>query len=314
MVSDMWRPYLAVVRKSLPQAVQILNRFHLTALMNQAVDQVRRGEGHALRDKRRGERLKQTRWLLPKLRVRVRGKARERLEGVLHSRLKTARAWTLKEVFAHFSNTAQSWTTIVRKAAEYVGDTDLNPRARQGKGGGRGARARLGHTVLRVGRRQWRHRRRIGHHLYACRDPDPVIGTARRPIATEFIAAIWIRVDSLARRRNDDSAIRGWPHRFLCLFRAVKAPRQPARADEQYTGKGHSAFQHQHEHLTTPLLAVSITSFAPIWLGNQTASYFSISEPLPYQPSHITVACNLLAALQRNLPAGPAQAAPITTQ
>jgi transposase len=54
VVSDMWRPYLAVVRKSLPQAVQILDRFHLTALLNQAVDQVRRGEGHAPRDKRQG--------------------------------------------------------------------------------------------------------------------------------------------------------------------------------------------------------------------------------------------------------------------
>jgi len=102
VVSDIWRPYLAVVRKQLPQAVQILDRFHLTALLNKAVDQVRRGEGATLRGQRRGERLKQTRWLLLKPRARVRGKARERLDGVLHSKLKTARAWTLKEVFAHF--------------------------------------------------------------------------------------------------------------------------------------------------------------------------------------------------------------------
>jgi len=102
VVSDMWRPYLAVVRKQMSQAVQILDRFHLTALLTKAVDQVRRGEGHALRGQRRGERLKQTRWLLLKPRARVRGKARERLDAVIHSKLHTARAWSLKEAFAHF--------------------------------------------------------------------------------------------------------------------------------------------------------------------------------------------------------------------
>jgi transposase len=102
VVSDLWRAYLAVVRTHLPQAVQILDRFHLTALLTKAVDQVRRGEGAALRGQRRGERLKQTRWLLLKPRARVRGKARARLDAVIHSKLKTARAWSLKEAFAHF--------------------------------------------------------------------------------------------------------------------------------------------------------------------------------------------------------------------
>ena len=102
VVSDMWRPYLAVVRKHMSQAVQILDRFHLTALLNKAVDQVRRHEGYALRGQVRGQRLKKTRWLLLKSRTRVRGKARERLDAVIHSKLATARAWCLKEAFAHF--------------------------------------------------------------------------------------------------------------------------------------------------------------------------------------------------------------------
>jgi len=102
VVSDMWRPYLAVVRKEMSQAVQILDRFHITALLNKAVDLVRRGEGYALRSQARGQRLKKTRWLLLKPRARVRGKARERLDAVIHSKLRTARAWCLKEAFAHF--------------------------------------------------------------------------------------------------------------------------------------------------------------------------------------------------------------------
>jgi len=71
VVSNMWRPYLAVARKHLSQAVHILDRFHLTALLNQAVD-------------------------------KVRGHARKLLNYVIHSNLKTARAWALKDVFAHF--------------------------------------------------------------------------------------------------------------------------------------------------------------------------------------------------------------------
>lgn len=102
VVSDMWRPYLAVVRKRMSHAVQILDRFHLTALLNKAVDQVRRGECATLRGGPRGKRLKKTRWLLLRPHSRVRGKARERLDTVIHSKLRTARAWMLKEAFAHF--------------------------------------------------------------------------------------------------------------------------------------------------------------------------------------------------------------------
>ena len=101
-ISDMWRPYLAVARKQLSEAVHVLDRFHLTALLNKAVDQVRRSEGQSLRGRVRGQRLKKTRWLLLKPHTRVRGKARERLEAVIHSKLRTARAWSLKEAFAHF--------------------------------------------------------------------------------------------------------------------------------------------------------------------------------------------------------------------
>jgi len=109
VVSDLWRPYLAVVRRHMSQAVQILDRFHLTALLNKAVDQVRRNEGYALRGSPRGQRLKKTRWLLLKPRTRVRGKARERLDAVIYSKLRTARAWMLKEAFAHFWTYNHPW-------------------------------------------------------------------------------------------------------------------------------------------------------------------------------------------------------------
>ncbi len=36
--SDMWRPYLKVMREILPQALNILDRFHIAKKLNEAVD------------------------------------------------------------------------------------------------------------------------------------------------------------------------------------------------------------------------------------------------------------------------------------
>ena len=42
--SDMWKAYLKVVAKRLPQAVHVLDKFHIVASLHKAVDQVRRDE------------------------------------------------------------------------------------------------------------------------------------------------------------------------------------------------------------------------------------------------------------------------------
>ena len=47
--SDMWTPYLKVLAAEAGQALQVLDRFHITTHLNQAVDRVRRGESTRLR-------------------------------------------------------------------------------------------------------------------------------------------------------------------------------------------------------------------------------------------------------------------------
>ncbi len=42
--SDMWKPYLNVIREQIGQAIHVLDRFHIMKKMNEAVDQVRRDE------------------------------------------------------------------------------------------------------------------------------------------------------------------------------------------------------------------------------------------------------------------------------
>jgi transposase len=77
--TDMWRPYLNVIAAQVGQALHVLDRFHITSHLNQAVDQVRRAES-----------------------TRVRGRAKHKLCGLLHAKLGTGRAWMLKKTFQDF--------------------------------------------------------------------------------------------------------------------------------------------------------------------------------------------------------------------
>ena len=102
--SDMWKPYLQVIAAQVGQALHVLDRFHITSHLNQAVDQVRRAESNRLRSQsqKAAQQLKHLRWPLLRRGSRVRGRARQKLNILLASKLATARAWELKEAFAHF--------------------------------------------------------------------------------------------------------------------------------------------------------------------------------------------------------------------
>jgi transposase len=97
--SDMWQPYLQVIAAKAGQALHVLDRFHITMHLNQAVDQVRRAESGRLRDRPLAVRLKRMRWQLLRRGSRVRGHARRKLDALVASKLATARAWNLKESF-----------------------------------------------------------------------------------------------------------------------------------------------------------------------------------------------------------------------
>ncbi len=100
--SDMWKPYLQVIAAKAGHALHILDRFHITAHLNKAVDEVRRAECARLRRLPQAAKLKRMRWKLLRRGSRVRGKARLRLHQLLRSKLATGRAWMLKESFNDF--------------------------------------------------------------------------------------------------------------------------------------------------------------------------------------------------------------------
>ena len=94
--SDMWQAYLKVIRKKLPHALHILDRYHIVANLNKALDQVRAAEARQLA-KEGWDVLKHTRWLLLRRRKRLTGKQRWRLRELLQWNLRTVRAYILAE-------------------------------------------------------------------------------------------------------------------------------------------------------------------------------------------------------------------------
>jgi transposase len=64
--SDMWEPYLKVIREKCSEALHILDRFHIVAKMNKALDEIRAGESRRIASEGGVPVLKKSRWLLLK--------------------------------------------------------------------------------------------------------------------------------------------------------------------------------------------------------------------------------------------------------
>jgi transposase len=97
--SDMWQPYLKVVREKCAEALHVLDRFHIVAKMNEVLDDVRAEEARRMRREGRQPVLKKSRWLLLKRKKNLTGKQRFRLRDLLRYNLTTVRAYLLKEAF-----------------------------------------------------------------------------------------------------------------------------------------------------------------------------------------------------------------------
>ncbi len=100
--SDMWKPYLKVVREELGQAVHVLDRFHLMKKMNEAIDQVRRDEVPRLKQAGYEEVLKHSRWCLLKRPENLTDQQTVKLAELMKHNLRSVRARLLREDFQRF--------------------------------------------------------------------------------------------------------------------------------------------------------------------------------------------------------------------
>ena len=97
--SDMWEPYLKLIREKCSEALHILDRFHIVAKMNKALDEVRADETRRMKLEGRDPVLKKSRWLLLKRSENLKDEQHFRLRDLLRYNLKTVRAYLLKEAF-----------------------------------------------------------------------------------------------------------------------------------------------------------------------------------------------------------------------
>ncbi len=97
--SDMWQPYLRVIRKKIPDAIHILDRFHIVARLNKAVDEVRAAEAKELAREGFDPVLKHSRWCLLKRPANLTNKQGAKLSELMRYNLKSIRAYLLKDSF-----------------------------------------------------------------------------------------------------------------------------------------------------------------------------------------------------------------------
>jgi transposase len=100
--SDMWKPYLQVVREKCSQALPILDRFHIVAKMNAALDDVRAAESRKMAQDGHEPLLKKSRWCILKRKANLTSQQKFRLRDLLRYNLQTVRAYLLKEDFQRF--------------------------------------------------------------------------------------------------------------------------------------------------------------------------------------------------------------------
>jgi transposase len=91
-----------LIRQNCSQALHILDRFHIVAKMNKALDEVRAAESRKMAHDGHPPLLKKSRWCMLKRQENLTPQQKFRLRDLLRYNLQTVRAYLLKEDFQHF--------------------------------------------------------------------------------------------------------------------------------------------------------------------------------------------------------------------
>ena len=101
--TDMWKNYLEVIAEKAPQALNILDRFHIVQHLGKTLNRIRIDEARQLKEEGYDETLlKHTKYCFLKNPENLTEKQELKLDDVLKYRLKSVRAYLLKESFQLF--------------------------------------------------------------------------------------------------------------------------------------------------------------------------------------------------------------------
>jgi transposase len=96
---DMWDPFLAAIKATLPDAEIVHDKYHLVSYLTKAVDEVRRKEHKMLKLDDQGELLKGTRYTWLRNPENWTEKDETTFKELKNKGLKVGRAWAIKETF-----------------------------------------------------------------------------------------------------------------------------------------------------------------------------------------------------------------------
>jgi len=97
--SDMWKPYLQVIEQRIGHALNILDRFHIVARLNKALNDVRASEHRRMKQDGYEPILTKARWLLLKRPENLTEDQEAKLKDILKYNLQSVRGYLLKEEF-----------------------------------------------------------------------------------------------------------------------------------------------------------------------------------------------------------------------
>jgi len=100
--SDMWAPYLTVIKEKAKNAINILDRFHIMKKFGEAIDQVRQDETKKLKQRGQEAILTHSRYVFLKNPENLTEKQDDKLSELLKMKLTSIRAYLLKENFQKF--------------------------------------------------------------------------------------------------------------------------------------------------------------------------------------------------------------------
>jgi transposase len=100
--TDMWPAYLKVLKEQASEALNILDRFHISKKFGEAIDKVRAEESRKLRGTEYEEVMKHSRWCLLKRRDNLTGKQTVKLQELMKHNLQAMKAYLMREDFNRF--------------------------------------------------------------------------------------------------------------------------------------------------------------------------------------------------------------------
>lgn len=131
---DMWPAYASSTEEHVPEAKIVHDRFHIAKHLNEAVDRVRRAEHKALKQEG-DERLKGSRYLWLTNEENLSEERAASFEALKKAKLKTARAWAIREQFLdfHAQRNESAGRRIFKKWYSWASRCRMEPMKRVGE-------------------------------------------------------------------------------------------------------------------------------------------------------------------------------------